>query len=182
MLEIMITMSVIAIISGFAVINVARARENMRLVNAAHELQSNIEQARGGAVRRHGSATIQPLDAASYQIGTDADGDGTIANSELHTVTLPSGVNFDANPLPPAAVFDWRGRVPADIRFTLRGVDGQGVATGNMPDIPVDITAGGDISVNSNAPGSPAPFSATPFPTPMPSPVVSPTPSPTPGG
>ncbi len=179
MWEIMITMSVIAIVSGFAVINVARARENMRLVNAAHELQSNVERARGDAVRRHGSATVQALDATRYQIGMDVDGDGTIATAELRTVLLPVGVNFDTNPLPAAAVFDWRGRVPANIRFTLRGVDDHGLPTGNMADIPVTITAGGDISINSNASGTP-PLSATPFPTLPASPGGTPSPSPTP--
>lgn len=171
MWETMIALLVIAIVSGFAIINVARARENMQLVNAAHELQRNVEQARGDAVRRHGNATVQAIDATRYQIGLDVDGDGTIANAELRTITLPAHVNFDANPLPPAVVFDWRGRVPADIRFTLRGVDEQGVATGNMPDMPVTVTAGGDISLNSVAPLNPPSFAATPFPSPSPSPT-----------
>lgn len=186
--EILIIMAVVCIMAGFAVFSVVRARENMRLVNAARELQGNLEKARADAVRRHGVASIQVLDARSYVIAIDLNGDGTVdANgngmidvADQRVVYLPVGVNFDVNPNQPAAVFDWRGRVPNDMRFVLRGVNGYGQPTHSMPDITLDITAGGDIAVNSDVQEHLPAIDATPFPTPTPNLIMTPTPTPNP--
>jgi prepilin-type N-terminal cleavage/methylation domain-containing protein len=183
--EIIIAMAVVTIMGGFAVMNIVRARENMRLINAAHELQANVERARADAVRRHDTATVQVLDATRYQLimdfngrGTlDVNGDNAVDTGDTRIVTLPVGVNFVTEPLPAPAQFDWRGRVGANVTMTLVGVDGQGQPTGYMPPITINMSAGGDININ-NAPTNLPQFHATPFATPMG--AGSPTPTPTP--
>ncbi|HEX8180624.1 MAG TPA: GspH/FimT family pseudopilin [Pyrinomonadaceae bacterium] len=179
MIELLLTVTVMAIIAGFAVFNIIRTRENTRLINAAHELQGYIEKARADAMRRHGTARIRVLNAASYEVGLDLNGDGlTDANNDnnfdaadLRVVTLPPGVNFITNPMPAAAQFDWRGRIAGDITFTLQGVDNQGGARNWMPPISLAVAGGGDITINSAAQNNLPTFAATPFPPPPPTPA-----------
>jgi type II secretory pathway pseudopilin PulG len=186
--EMVIIGAVITIVAGFSVFSIVRSRENMRLLASTRELQTNLERASADAARRHDSARVQVIDAHRYLVAMDFSGDGTLdANGDSmidladeHILTLPPGVAFETSPLPAPAVFDWRGRVPEDIRFIVRGVDSAGQPNHFMPDVTVDITAGGDIIVNRDAHSTPSPqFSVTPFPTPAPTVTVTPTPTPT---
>jgi len=136
-------------------LTMARARDNVRLVGAARELASHIEKARLDSIRRHelgGQAVVTLTGTNTYSVLMDFGGSGAPVTRSF---TLPDGVRFTDDPLPPAITFNWRGRTTADTRITLRNSQGEEEV--------VSVTIGGEVSVGREqivlaAPGS------TPFP------------------
>lgn len=150
-LEVLLVVAVVAVIITFAVITLARASDHVRLVGAARELAGYIEKARLDSIRRHelgGQATVTLTGANTYSVFLDFGGNGVPVT---RTYTLPDGISFTNDPLPPASGFNWRGRTTADVRITMsNSSDEQEV---------VSVTTGGEVSVGREvvalgAPGS----------------------------
>lgn len=136
--DLLITLVVIAIITSVAVVGIVSARDNMRLSNSAGVLSAYMEKTRLAAIRCHCSTTLQISSVQSYS----ATGPLRSPNSETMTIPLDSGVTFQGLTLPVTITFDWRGRADNDYHLTL--INSRGSRT-------VDISGGGDIKINSTA-------------------------------
>ena len=195
-IQVLITVALVAIVSTFGVMAIASARASFRLSGASRELAGYLEKARMSAIRRNDTTSVTIVNANSYTVTMDSDGDGT---SETRTITLQNGVFFDEGSLGTSAVFDWRGRVPNQLGIVLRN-DRNGRSSINLSgagDVTLDneiFQDGriGDITLNTDVPpgvASPTPYgspTATPYPTatatptPAASPAATPNPVPTP--
>jgi len=137
-LDMLITLVVVAIVSSFAVVGVVAARDSMRLSNSARVLTAYMEKTRLAAVRCHCSTTLQISTTGSYSVS------GPLRSATTETMTLPldTNVTFQGLTLPLTITFDWRGRAESDYHLTL--TNPQGTRT-------VDVSGGGDIRTDSSA-------------------------------
>ena len=137
-LDMLITLVVVAIVSSFAVVGVVAARDSMRLSNSARVLTAYMEKTRLAAVRCHCSTTLQISTTGSYSVS------GPLRSATTETMTLPldTNVTFQGLTLPLTITFDWRGRADNDYHLTL--TNSQGTRT-------VDVSGGGDIRTDSSA-------------------------------
>ncbi len=205
MVQLLITVAVVAIVSSIAVLGIASARQRIRLTNSSRLLASYLEKARVDSVRRHATDTsemsaVTLLNSFSYRVTMDFDGDGTI---ETRNITLDDGVVIATDPLPPAITFDWRGRLTGTSEKKISITLQYGTLASDQRSI--DVTRSGDVTIdsdvylddvpnvnvnvngltgvdsgstiNGNSTATPTP---TPTPEPTPTPSVTPTPTPTP--
>src|SRR6185436_13360202 len=89
--QLVITLAVMGIITGFAVVGITRARSAFRLSNSAREFAAYVERSRADAVRRHGQAQVEVLDTKTYAVTMDFDNTGTVTT---RTFTLQEDVVF----------------------------------------------------------------------------------------
>jgi Tfp pilus assembly protein FimT len=150
MMQLIVTLAVVSVVSGLAVMGIASARQRIRLTNSARVLASWAEKARVDSVRRHPTdpnqmAGIEVLDKTTYRVKMDFDGDGTV---ETRDVTLDEGVEFATDPI--ALVFDWRGRLvdleTTDIKVSIALQWGDDAEDQRL----VDITRSGDVTLDSD--------------------------------
>lgn len=196
-LQMLVTMVLIAIVTTFGILGIKNARAEMRVNNSARRFAVYVEKARGDSIRRHAAAGSEAFvqtfgeGTSTFNVRMDFDGTGTL---ETRTFSLDDGVTFMT--AAQTATFDWRGRIVERLVFQIHN---------EMRTIPVDVSGSGDITVGDqifgdNAiPGitlaavsndvvpdpTPAPtVTATPDPdaspgaSPTPSPAASPSPSP----
>jgi type II secretory pathway pseudopilin PulG len=166
-LELLIVVAMIGVLTGFAVIQVVESRQDMTRDNAAQQLAGYLEKARIDSVRRHPATTAEMaqftiLDATSYSVTIDADGDGALDAARV--ISLPAQSNLQFNiPYPRTVYFNWRGRT----------VDAAG--NGANPDFvsishshgesTINLTSAGQPSLTGAPPSSPVVNSAAPAPT-----------------
>jgi hypothetical protein len=150
MMQLLITVAVVGIVSGLAVFGIASARQRIRLTNSSRLLASYVEKARVDSVRRHPldpnlMAGVEVLNATTYRVKMDFDGDGVI---ETKDVNLDEGVVFATDPI--ALVFDWRGRL-VDLPLTEIKVS-IAMQWGDDPNDQrvVDVTRSGDVTIDSD--------------------------------
>jgi len=202
--QMVITIAIIAIVTTFGVLGIKNARAEYRLQSSARLFATYIEKARQDAIRRHAASgsesSIESFDPGTNTYNVTMDfGSGTV---DTKTFTLESGLSFDT--AAKKVSFDWRGRITEAWVFQIHSdyldrnmpvdVSGSGditVGEQHFPDqmIPaVEISqVNGDADTSTPTP-SPSP-SASSFPSPpadaSPSPEASPsataTPTPTPG-
>lgn len=192
LLQLLITVAVIAIVVSFGFIGIRSARASIRLSNSARQFAVNVERARADAVRRHDTSGIQQVDGTTYSITMDF-GLGIVTTQNF---SLESGVAIN---LPRTVIFDWRGRTPvetsvgfnnesgtANVDITGAGdvtIDAQIFHDGSIPPVTLNGAGGGvlppDPTPVPNASPAPSP-SPTSTPTPTPNPTPTPTPNPTP--
>lgn len=188
LIQLLIAVAVIAIVSAFAIINIASARQSMRLSSSARELANYLEKARADSIRRRAittstQASVQIIDVTprtTYRVTMDFDGNGTM---EARDISLQQGVQFASSlTLPLTITFDWRGR-------TANNIPDLGMLNMNGTSQPtwVHVGGGGDVTVNgdnfipsSNVNTSLSATLPTPTPLPTPSPTPTPSSSPTP--
>jgi Tfp pilus assembly protein FimT len=137
-LDVMITICLIGIVTSFGVIRIGVARDGLRLTGSSRILSAYLDKARLAAIRCHCSTTVQIISDSTYSVT------GPIKSSTTETITLPlqENVKFQGLTLPMTITFDWRGRADNDYHLTLR--NSQGSRT-------VDLSGGGDITVDSTA-------------------------------
>jgi len=117
-LELLIVVAMVAVVTGFALMQVVEARQDLTRENAAQQLAAYLERARLDSVRRHPStaaemAQVSILDASSYSVTIDADGDGTLDAPRV--INMPADSNLQFNiPYPRTIYFNWRGRTVDD--------------------------------------------------------------------
>ena len=88
------------------------------------------------------------LNNRTYRVSWDFNGDGTL---DTRDVTLDDGVFIATDPLPPAMLFDWRGRlqiVTTDplvkkVSITLQYAN-------SVKQASVDVTKSGDVTIDSD--------------------------------
>lgn len=112
--EILIVVTMIGVVSAFAVMQIAGAQRAMRLSNSAREFTSWLDKTRLDSVRRHAAGTeranVTISSANTYSIKIDQDGDGVL--DEARTITFPAthGAAFAGITFPTVIYYDWRGR------------------------------------------------------------------------
>lgn len=136
--DLLITVVVIAIVTSFAVVGIVSARNNLRLSNSSRVLSTYLEKTRLAAIRCHCSTTVQITSTGSYSV----TGPLRSPTSETMTIPLDPDVTFQGLTLPLTITFDWRGRADNDYHLAIS--NSQGTRT-------VDLSGGGDIRVNSTA-------------------------------
>src|SRR4051812_22258907 len=78
LLQLLITVGVVAIVAAFAFFGITSARASIRLSNSVRVFAGYAERARSDAVRRHDTTSIQAVDANSYSVTMDFDGAGVL--------------------------------------------------------------------------------------------------------
>jgi type II secretion system protein H len=86
LLELMVTMSIFAIICAIAVPNVVQYRTRAKLRGAAAALRANLEMAKGRAIRERSTVVVQ-FTAAGYSIFVDDGAGGGIENNQVRDGT-----------------------------------------------------------------------------------------------
>lgn|GEM_PF-1616566 len=150
LIQLVITLAIIALVSTFAVFGITRARASMRLAASERELAGYLEQARTDSIRRHAttpaSSTETDLRATimvpanggtTYTVKMDFDKDGVL--DAPRTITLQDGVTFTS--LAATITFDWRGRTAGETPIGFKNDRGD---TGN-----INITGSGDITLDA---------------------------------
>jgi Tfp pilus assembly protein FimT len=164
--ELLIVMAMISVITGFALIQVVEARQDMSRDNAAQQMAAYLEKARLDSVRRHPSvaaemAQVSILNATFYSVTIDGDGDGTLDAPKVFSMPAESNLQFNT-PYPRTIYFNWRGRT----------VDAAGnPATPDFVSLShshgssrIDLTPAGEPSLVGSPVSSPVVNSAAPAP------------------
>ena len=193
-MQMVITVALIAIVTAFGVVGIKNARAEFRLQNAARLFASYVEKARADSIRRHADSgsesSIETFGEGTTQYTVTMDwGSGTV---ESRTFQLDPGL--DMGVIAKKVSFDWRGRIAAAWVFQIRcqqlrknypvDVSGSGditVGEQHFPDqliAAIDLsTVGGDVATPTPTPtndSSPPNPDATPTPTPIPTPTPTP--------
>ena len=138
--QMVITISIIAVVSTFGVLGIRTARAEFRLQNSARLFATYVEKARADAIRRHAAvgeeSSIETFGpgTSSYAITMDF-GSGTI---ETRTFELENGLNFAT--AAKRVTFDWRGRITEAWVFQI-------FSQYLEKSLPVDVSGSGDITV-----------------------------------
>ncbi len=137
-IDLMITITVIAIVTSFSVVSISAARDALRLTRSAQLLTSYLNKARLAAIRCHCNTTVQIPNTSSFTVT------GPLKSATTETVTLPldQNVTFQNLTPPVTMTFDWRGRADNDYHLTVRNT--QGTRS-------VDVSGGGDVKIDSTA-------------------------------
>ncbi|HEU4766743.1 MAG TPA: hypothetical protein VFS77_05190 [Pyrinomonadaceae bacterium] len=150
LMQLLITVGVVAIVSAFAVYGIASARQRIRLTNSSRMLASYVEKARVDSVRRHPTdpdlmAGIEVLNTTTYRVKMDFNGDGSVETKDFN---LDEGVVFATDPI--ALVFDWRGRLVdlplTEIKVSIAMQWGDDANDQRV----VDVTRSGDVTIDSD--------------------------------
>lgn len=209
-MQMVITLVIIAITSTAGVLAIKSARAEFRLQSNARLFATYIEKARADAIRRHAATDQQSSietfgpGSTTYAITMDF-GSGVV---ETRTFDIDSGLNFST--APKKVTFDWRGRITQAWVFQI-------FSEYLQRSLPVDVSGSGDITVGEQhfpdqlippveiaevtgdvdstptptptpTPSGTPPLSggggpdATPTPTPTPTPTATPTPTPSNNG
>ena len=164
--ELLIVVTMISVLAGFALLQISRARQVMTRANAARQLSAFLEKARVDSVRRRPTinaqmAQVSLLDATSYSVTIDSNGDGTLDAPQ--TIRLPADANLQFDlPYPRTIYFNWRGRT----------VDAAGnIANPSFVNISspygsntIDLTSAGQPTLDGPPPSSAVINSAAPAP------------------
>jgi Tfp pilus assembly protein FimT len=113
LLELFIVMTMITIVTTFALMRFAQAQQGMRRANSARELIAYLEQARLDSIRRRAivpaeMARVTVDSANSYTIVMDRNGDGIL--DPARTINIPTGQGVFTRAIPKLIMFNWRGR------------------------------------------------------------------------
>ncbi len=111
MTQMVITLSIIAIVSTGGVLGIRTARAEFRLQNSARLFATYIEKARADAIRRHAAtdqeSSIETFGPGSTTYAITMDfGSGVV---ETRNFDLEAGLNFAT--AAKRVTFDWRGRI-----------------------------------------------------------------------
>jgi len=155
-IELLIVLTIISVLSGFALMQITRARQVMVRENAARQLAGYLEKARVDSLRRHPMAAVQMAqvtlsDATSYSVTIDADGNGALDAPKVVSLA-PDGLQLNG-PFPRTIYFNWRGRtVDAAGNVALPSF----VTLSNTLTSRIDLTSEGQPSLAGAPPASSA--------------------------
>ncbi len=156
--ELLIVVTIISIVSSFALISFQNSNKSFKLAGATRTLSGYLEKARVDSVRRHGGASVNINSSTSYTVNIDFGGSGVVT---ARTITLPEGTSLRYT-LPPASTsidpsttpitlaYDWRGRPGTTVLLTLTdstaGVGSSTVSVGSVGDVSTDTTVTGPVT------------------------------------
>ena len=155
-LELLIVVSIISVLSGFALMQITRARQAMIRENAAREFAGYLEKARVDSVRRHATASSQMaqvsiINSTYYTVTIDANGDGALDTPKV--VSLAADSLVLNGPFPRTIYFNWRGRtVDSAGNIALPNY----VTISNTLTSRIDLTTAGQPSLAGSQPASSA--------------------------
>jgi Tfp pilus assembly protein FimT len=114
-LELLIVGVMISVLIGFAITQIAKAKQHMTRANAVRELTTYIEKARLDSVRRHATASAQMaqvaiINANFYSVTLDVNGDGTLDAPRVIGMPANSNLTIQNGAFPRTIMFNWRGR------------------------------------------------------------------------
>lgn len=154
MVQLVVTVAVVGIVSTMAVVGMNQARASKRLQDSAREFTSYLKRARTDATRRHATRapgvvgadpempSIQILNPMTYRVRMDFNGTGVVTQRDI---TLETGVSFQYDAIPPAIVFNWRGRITGgDATFTIQNPR----LEGNNRQVAISVARAGDVTTN----------------------------------
>ena len=195
-LQLVITIALVMIVTGFAVVGITRARDHVRLMNSARQFAASVERVRGDSVRRHAGAgnqaTVVVADDNTYSVTMDWDGFGNVS---LRNFDLEQGIVFTDGMVGKSVSFNWRGRIAQEESFGFsNGRNSVNVHVTGSGDVTFDTESFFDASVPpatmtgpvgsvlpepgatpGAGPGSPSP---SPYPGASPTPIAGASPSP----
>ena len=156
--ELLIVVTIISIVSSFALISFQNSNKSFKLAGATRTLSGYLEKARVDSVRRHGGASVDINSSTSYTVNIDFGGSGVVT---ARTITLPEGTSL-LYTLPPASTsidpsttpmtlnYDWRGRPGTTVLLTLTdstaGVGSSTVSVGSVGDVSTDTAVTGPVT------------------------------------
>lgn len=153
--EILIVITMIGVVTAFAVMQITGAQQSMRLSNSAREFMSWLDKTRLDSVRRHaagtstsGMASVKINSATSYTVTIDQDGDGTLDPARTFTIPGTHGAAFAGITIPATIYYNWRGR-PVDSLGNLLSLSFR-LQDANGHTNPINLTSTGDSSLGSN--------------------------------
>jgi prepilin-type N-terminal cleavage/methylation domain-containing protein len=162
--ELLIVLSIISVVSGFALMQITRARQVMIRENAARQFAGYLEKARVDSLRRHPMTSAQMaqvsiINATFYTVTIDANGDGAVDSPTVVSLA-PDGLQLNG-PFPRTIYFNWRGRtVDAAGNVALPSF----VTISNTLSSRIDLTTEGQPSLSGAPVGSAVNNSAAPSP------------------
>ena len=114
-LELLIVVAMIAVLTGFALMQITRARQLMIRANAAQQLAGYLEKARIDSVRRRPTTTaemaqVSIINANFYSVTIDSDGSGTLDAPRVISLPANTDLQFIGGTFPRTIYFNWRGR------------------------------------------------------------------------
>jgi prepilin-type N-terminal cleavage/methylation domain-containing protein len=178
-IELLIVLTIISVLTGFALMQITRARQVMIRENAARQFAGYLEKARVDSLRRHAMTSTQMaqvsiINATFYTVTIDANGDGALDAPQVVSLA-PDGLQLNG-PFPRTIYFNWRGRT----------VDAAGnVAVPNFVTISNTLTSRIDLTTEGQPSLAGAPLSSSavnnsnePAPALRPKTQISPSPTP----
>jgi len=168
--ELLIVMSMITVISGFAFMQIVRARQVMIRANAAQELVGYLEKARLDSVRRRPTTTaemaqVSIVNATFYSVTIDADGNGSLDAPRV--IALPTNTDLEFNgSFPRTIYFNWRGRtVNAANAITAPSTISITSVTNGYGSTVINVSDAGQPAIGTAMTGNPV-LNSSPAPTP----------------
>lgn len=166
-IELLIVVAMISVLTGFAFIQIARARQLMTRANAAHQLAAYLEKARLDSVRRRPSTTPQMaqvsiLNATFYSVTVDSNGDGTLDAPQVISLPTDANLQFDL-PYPRTIYFNWRGRT-VDSDGNIANPSFVNIRSPNYGSTRIDLTSAGQPTLDGPPASTAVINSAAPAP------------------
>lgn len=150
-IELIIVVAMLSVLTGFAFIQIARARHLMMRANAATQLAAHLEKARLDSVRRCPTTTVQMaqlslVNATSYSITIDANGDGALDTPQVISLPAEANLQFDL-PYPRTIYFNWRGRT-VDFNGNIASPSFFNIRSPNYGSTRIDLTSAGQPTLD----------------------------------
>lgn len=123
MMELMVAMTVIAIMSAISIPAITQAIPNYRLRSFAYDFLSTLQWGRGIAIKENQSVRID-LDSSGYTVRTDSDGDGDIDSDDTSLQSTVFGSYGNTTTNTGDASEDWEGNAMTQASFVT--FNGQG--------------------------------------------------------
>ncbi len=166
--ELLIVVAMITVLTGFAFIQIARARQVMTRANAAQQLTAYLEKARLDSVRRRPAtaaemAQVAIMNATFYSVTIDSNGDGTLDAPQVISLPADANLTFDV-PYPRTIYFNWRGRT-VDSGGNIANPSFVKILSPYYGFAQIDLTSSGQPSLDGPPPSS-AVVNSSPVPTP----------------
>ncbi len=168
LLELIVVMTVIAIVSGAAVLGISRSRNSINLQNSARLFGSYVEKARLDAIRRHDVTNIDITGPSTYTVTMAFDGTGTVgirsfslergivftdSTNTAYTVDGTGTVSSSNGEDVSWAEFNWRGRTSkCSMFFRMQNANNERSA--------VQVAGSGDVTIDTGV-YTPAAVNAT---------------------
>ena len=115
MIELMVTVTIIAIMLGIGVPSFRDFVAGQKVKSASHDLRTALVLARSEAIKRNAEVTVAPIVADSWVSGWTVKA----AATTLHQQQAPSGVTFSQTPS--GVIYKANGRPAAASKFQVAG-------------------------------------------------------------
>jgi prepilin-type N-terminal cleavage/methylation domain-containing protein len=168
-LELMIVVAIVSVVTGFALMQITRARKIMIRENSARQFAAYLEKARLDSVRRHATtsadmAQVSIINANFYSVTIDSDGNGLLNAPQVISLPADSDLQFDV-PYPRTIYFNWRGRTVDSSGFVAATPSSVTIFNTTYGSSTIDLTTAGQPTLDGPPASSTVTNSTTPAPT-----------------